>query len=136
MCACISLDASVTLYHIHNRALLAYDTFLHKKDKEAEQYHTTIPEYWAPDISYKKKSVDVSKISSKRTENAEIHLLNKKMSEMWLLMIFSPCHFLCWKQLVFMETGKTFYIPSTQPVVNNQWTFQYHWYRICFFILT
>ena len=38
-----------------------------KKDKEAEQYHTTIPEYQAPDISYKKKSVDVSQTSSKRT---------------------------------------------------------------------
>ena len=30
-------DESVTLYYIHNRALLACDTSLHKKDKEAEQ---------------------------------------------------------------------------------------------------
>ena len=44
MCTCTTSDASVTLYYIHNRALLAYDTSLHKKDKNAEQYHTTIPE--------------------------------------------------------------------------------------------
>ena len=57
---------NISLYH-HNRALLAYDTSLCKKDKEAEQYHSTVPEYQAPDISYKKKSVDVSKTSSKRS---------------------------------------------------------------------
>ena len=45
MHTCTSPDASLTLYYIHNKALLAYDTFLCKKDKEAEQYHTTIPEY-------------------------------------------------------------------------------------------
>ena len=45
MCTCTTPDASVTLYYIHNRALLAYDTSLCKKDKDAEQYHTTIPEY-------------------------------------------------------------------------------------------
>ena len=31
-------------------------------------------------------------------------------------MIFFPCHFLCQEAVDFMETGKTFYIPSTQPV--------------------
>ena len=40
-----TLDASVTLYYVHNRALLAYDTSLCKKDKDAEQNHATIPEY-------------------------------------------------------------------------------------------
>ena len=67
MHTCTTPDASVTLYYIHNRALLAYNTSLRKKDKEAEQYHTTIPEYRAPDISYKKKSVHISQASSKRT---------------------------------------------------------------------
>ena len=31
-------------------------------------------------------------------------------------MIFSPCHFLYSEAVDFMETGKTFYIPSTQPM--------------------
>ena len=66
MYSCTTPDASVTLFYIHNRALLAYDTSSHKDNKEAEQYHTTIPEYQAPSISYKKKSVDISKTSSKR----------------------------------------------------------------------
>ena len=86
MCTCTSPDASVTLYYIHNRALLAYDTSLCRKDKEAEQYHTIIPEYQAPDISYKKKSVDISKTSLKlqvkEQGNAEIHLINRIMTEM------------------------------------------------------
>ena len=56
MCTWTTPNASVTLYYIHNRALLAYDTSLHKKDKDAEQYHMTIPEYRAPDISYKKET--------------------------------------------------------------------------------
>ena len=45
MCTCTTPDASVTLYYIYNRALFAYDTSLRKKDKDAEQYQTTIPEY-------------------------------------------------------------------------------------------
>ena len=66
MHTCTTPDASVTLYYIHNRALLAYDTSLRKKDKDAEQYHTTVPEYQAPDISYKKKPLDVSQTSTRR----------------------------------------------------------------------
>ena len=64
---CTNPDASVTLYYIHNKALLAYNTSLHGKDKSAEQYHTMILEYRAPDISYKKMSVNISETSSKRT---------------------------------------------------------------------
>ena len=45
MHTCTTPDASVTLYYIHNRELLAYDTSLCKKDKDPEQYHTTIPKY-------------------------------------------------------------------------------------------
>ena len=52
-------DASVTLYYTHNRALLAYETSSCKKDKYAEQYHIKVPEYQAPNISYKKKPLDV-----------------------------------------------------------------------------
>ena len=45
MHTCTNPDASVTLYYIHNRALLAYYTSKCGKYKEAEQYHTTILEY-------------------------------------------------------------------------------------------
>ena len=45
LCTCTTPDASVTLYYTHNKALLAYDTSSHKKDKDAEQYHTNVPEY-------------------------------------------------------------------------------------------
>ena len=54
MCTFTNPDASVTLYYIHNKALLAYDTSLHGKDKSVEQYHT-------------KMSVNISETSSKRT---------------------------------------------------------------------
>ena len=86
MHTCTTPNASVTLYYIHNRALLAYDTSLHKKDKDAEQYHITVPEYRAPDISYKKKLVDVSQSKEvKEEENAETHLLTRLSTEMSLL---------------------------------------------------
>ena len=42
---CTTPDASVTLYYTHNKALLAYDTSSHKKDKDPEQYHIKVPEY-------------------------------------------------------------------------------------------
>ena len=45
MHTCINPDTSVTLYYIHNRALLAYDTSLCGKEKAVEQYHTRILEY-------------------------------------------------------------------------------------------
>ena len=67
MHTCTTPDVSVTLYYTHNRALLAYDTSFCKKGKDAEQYHTTIPEYQAPDIFYKKKLVDVSQTPTKKT---------------------------------------------------------------------
>ena len=56
---CTTPDASVTLYYMHNKALLAYDTSSRKLDKDAEQYHIKVPEYRAPDISYDKKTLDV-----------------------------------------------------------------------------
>ena len=45
MCTCTTPDASVTLYYMQNKALLAYDTSSCKKDKDAEQYHIKVPEY-------------------------------------------------------------------------------------------
>ena len=98
-----------------NRALLAYDTSLHKKDKDAEQYHTTIPEYQAPNISYKKKFVDVSQTSSTRTRkcrNTSTKQDNRNVSVDDLLSLSFPLS----EAVDFMKTGKTFYIPSTQPV--------------------
>ena len=82
MHTCTTPDASVTLYYIHNRALLAYDTSICKKDKEAEKYHTTIPEYRAPNISYKRSLLMSLKLQVKEQGDAEIHLLNKIMTEM------------------------------------------------------
>ena len=116
MCTCTTPDASVTLYYIHNRALLAYNTSLHGKDKEAEQYHTTIPEYQAPDISYKKKSVDISKTSSKSTRKftnispKQENYRNVTVDD--LLSLSFPLS----EAVNLMETGKTFYMLSTQPV--------------------
>ena len=54
MHTCTTPDASVTLYYMHNKALLAYDTSSRKKDNDPEQYHIKVPEYRAPDISYQK----------------------------------------------------------------------------------
>ena len=113
MHTCTTPDASVTLYYIHNRALLAYDTSICKKDKEAEQYHTTIPEYPAPNSSYKKKYVDVSQTSSKRTRKCR-NTSNKQDNDRNvtiddLLSLSFPLS----EAVDFMETGKTFYIPST-----------------------
>ena len=109
-------DASVTLYYTHNRALLAYDTSLHKKDKDAEQYHITVPEYRAPDISYKKKPPDVSQSSSKKTrkhrDTSAKQEINRNVTVDDLLSLLFPLS----EAVDFMETGKTFYIPSTQPV--------------------
>ena len=82
MCICTTPDASVTLYYTHNRALLAHDTSLHKKENDAEQYHTTVPEYGAPDISYKRNLLMSHSPQEKRQENIEIHQLNRKLTEM------------------------------------------------------
>ena len=116
MHTCTAPNASVTLYYIHNRALLAYDTSLRKKYKEAEQYHTTIPEYHAPDVSYKKKLVDVSQTSTKRTRKHRNTSTkpddDRNMNVDDLLSLSFPLS----EAVDFMETSKTFYIPSTQPV--------------------
>ena len=71
MHTCTTPNASVTLYYTHNRAILAYDTSSCRKDKDAKQYHTTIPEYRAPDISYKSKSIDLSQTPNKKDKKMQ-----------------------------------------------------------------
>ena len=67
MHTCSTPDTSVTLYYTHNKALLAYDTPSHKKNKVAKQFHIKVPEYQAPDISYPKKPPDVLQFSNLKT---------------------------------------------------------------------
>ena len=105
MCTCTTPDASVTLYYMHNKALLAYDTSLRTKDKEAEQYHIKVPEYQAPDISYQKKPPDVLSVP-----DTQVVTTNVTVDD--LLSLSFPLS----EAVDFMETGKTFYIPSTQQV--------------------
>ena len=104
------------MYYIHNRALLAYDASLHKKDKEAEQYCTTIPECQAPNISYKKKSVDVSQSSTKITRKHRNTSTKQDNNRNVTIDDLLPLSFPLSEAADFMETGKTFHIPSTQPV--------------------
>ena len=116
MCTCTTPNASVTLYYTHNRALLAYDTSSHKKDKDAEQYHIKVPEYRAPDISYKKKPPDVLQFSNTKTRKCrnipDKQENNSNVTVDDLLSLSFPLS----EAVDFMETGKTFYIPSTQQV--------------------
>ena len=112
---CTTPNASVTLYYTHNRALLAYDTS-RKKDKDAEQYHIKVPEYQAPDISYQKKLPDVIQSSSTKTRKCR-NIPNKQESNRNVTVDDLPSlSFPLSEAADFMETGKTFYIPSTQPV--------------------
>ena len=116
MCTCTTPNASVTLYYIYNRALLAYDTSFHRKDKDAEQYHITIPEYRAPYISYKKKLVDVSQTPSKRIRKCRNTSANQGIDKNITVDDLLSLSFPLSEEVNFIETGKTFYIPSTQPV--------------------
>ena len=116
MHTCTTPNASVTLYYTHNRALLAYDTSSHKKDKDAEQYHIKVPEYCTPGISYKKKPPDVLQISNTETRKhkniPDKQENNSNVTVDDLLSLSFPVS----EAVDFMETGKTFYIPSTQQV--------------------
>ena len=109
-------NASVTLYYEHNRALLAYDTSLRKKDKDAEHYHITIPEYRAPDISYKKNSLDVSQSLTKKTRKCRNTSAKQEINRSVTVDDLLSLLFSLSEAVDFMETGKMFYIPSTQPV--------------------
>ena len=115
-------DASVTLYCTHNRALLAYDRSSHKKDKDAEQYHIKVPEYHTPDISYKMKpdpyrnKPDVLQFSNAKTRKCRnIPAKQESKSNVTvddLLSLLFPLS----EAVNFMETGKMYYIPSSQQV--------------------
>ena len=90
--------------------------YLHvKKDKDAEQYHIKVPEYRAPDISYQKKSLDVLRSSNSKVRkcrnipDTQVVHTNVTVDDLSLLFPLSEA-------VDFMETGKTFYIPSTQQV--------------------
>ena len=117
MCTCTTPDASVTLYYTHNKALLAYDTSLQKqKNKDAEQYHIKVPEYRTPDISYQKKPPVVLRYSNlqvrKRRNIHDTQVLTSNVTVDDLLSLSFPLS----EAVDFMETGNTFYIPSTQQV--------------------
>ena len=116
MHTCTTPDASVTLYYMHNKAFLAYDTSSRKKDKDAEQYHIKVPEYQAPDISYQKKPPDVLRsvnLKVRKCRNVpDAQVLTSNVTADDLLSLTFPLS----EAVDFMETGKTFYIPSTQQV--------------------
>ena len=116
MCTSTTPDASVTLYYTHNKALLAYDTSSHKKDKDAEQYHIKVPEYHAPDNSYKKKPPDVLQFSNAKMRKCR-NIPDRQDSDSNVTVddLLSLSYLLS-EVVDFMETGKTFYIPSTQQI--------------------
>ena len=115
MRTCTTPDASVTLYYTHNRALLAYDTSSCKKDKDAEQYHIKVPEYQAPDITYQKKLPDVLHFSNLKTRKCR-NIPDKQETNINVTVDLLSLSFPLSEAVDFMETGKTFYIPSTQQV--------------------
>ena len=135
MCTCENPDTSVTLYYTDNRALLAYDPSLHKQKQSLEQYQITVPGYRAPDIFYqKKKSRDnpletISRLKRDIQNTNTVHTrttFNKcyrchrdtysnkdivtNISVDDLLSLSFPLS----EAVDFMETGKTFYLPSMQ----------------------
>ena len=116
MHTCTTPDASVTLYYTHNRVLLAYDMSSCKKDKDAEHYHINVPEYRAPDISYQKKPPDVLQFSNSKTRKCrdipDKQETNSNVTVDDLLSLLFPLS----EAVDFLETGKTFYILSTQQV--------------------
>ena len=117
MRTCTTPDTSVTLYYTHNKALLAYDTSLNQqKDKDDEQYSIKVPEYRAPDISYQKKSSTLDRSSDLKARkkrnipDTQTRTTNVTVDD--LLSLSFPLS----EAVDFMETGNTFYIPSTKQV--------------------
>ena len=135
MHTCENPDPSVTLYYTDNQALLAYDPSLQNQRQSLEQYQTTIPGYRAPDIFYQKKksrdtpletitilkrnilqtnTVHTRKPANKRypfhrdTYSNNDIVTNISVDD--LLSLSFPLS----EAVDFMETGKTFYLPSTQ----------------------
>ena len=90
--------------------------YSNKRIKMLEQYHIKVPEYRAPDISYQKKPPDVSRSSNlkvrKRRNIPDTQVLSSNATVDDLLSLSFPLS----EAVDFMETGNTFYIPSTQQV--------------------
>ena len=110
MHTCTTPDASVTLY----------DTSLIRKDKVAEQYHTTIPEYQAPDISTQKKSVDISCVSSKRTRKHRNTSTDQQNNTNVIVDDILSLSFPCWKQLTSWNHVKHSTYHLHNQCVNSQ----------------
>ena len=72
-----------------------------------------VPEYHTPDISYQKKPPDVLKSSNlkvrKRRNIPDTQVLSSNVTVDDLLSLSFPLS----EAINFMETGNTFYIPST-----------------------
>ena len=112
MRTCTNPDTSVTLHYTKNKALLAYDPSLRRKGKSPEQYQTTVPDYRAPDISYKKKPTCENPETIYRQKRS-LPLNNVTVDD--LISLSFPLS----EAADFMETGRTFYIPSTQQVCKS-----------------
>ena len=135
MYTCANHDTSITLYYTDNRALLAYDPSLQNQRQSLEQYQMMVPGYRAPDIFYQKKksrdntpeTISTSKREKEPTKTVHtMKAVNKcyryhrdtysnndivtNISVDDLLSLSFPLS----EAVNFMETGKTFYIPSTQ----------------------
>ena len=139
MHTCANPDTSVTLYYTENRALLAYDPSLQNQGKSLEQYQTTVPGYRAPDIFYQKKksrnkvpeTISRSKrdilliktVHARKSVNEHEYKCHQHHRDTYsnndivtnisvddLLSLSFPLS----EAVDFMETSKTFYIPSTQ----------------------
>ena len=126
MHTCSTPDTSVTLYYTHNKALFAYDTSSRKNDKDAEQYHTKVPEYRAPDISYPNKPLDVLRVSNSQNRKhrniPDKQELNSNVSVDDLLSLSFPLS----EEVNFMETAKYFTYHLRNKYVNNHHRFLYH----------
>ena len=135
MRTCENPDTSVTLYYTDNQALLAYDPSLQNQRQSLEQYQTKVPGYRAPDIFYqKKKSRDnpletisrlkrdilhTNTVHTRKTANKCYRYHRDTYSNKDIVTNISvddllSLSFPLSEAVDFMETGKTFYLPSMQ----------------------
>ena len=116
MHTCTTPDASVTLYYMHNKALLAYDTSSRKRIRMLNNIISRFQNIEHPDISYQKKPPDVLRSSNLKVRKCrnvpDTQVLTSNVTVDDLLSLSFPLS----EAVDFMETGKTFYILSTQQV--------------------
>ena len=96
------------MIHLHRKRIMIQNNIM-----------STVPEYRAPDISYQKKPLDMSSSSSKTRKcrnvpNTQVPYNNVTVDDLL------PLSFPLSEAVDFMETGKTFYIPSTQQICKRQ----------------